>query len=135
MDDRLVIQRAYAKTMILAVRAGGHAVNLEDPAAATVVEQLGWTSTAVAKALRAVLAERRIPAPASMHELEVVADIPDVICGSDPAVIAADLAHLHEAVCQSVEDAIEVIADDEEQMRLLADFPIDDLLEAEPWAA
>lgn len=134
MDQSVAIRRAYARSIMLAIRTGGHAVNVDDLDQSTLCERLSWLATAVAKALRALMAETGVAAPTSFYELEVCAGTPDVVCGSDFDAVDADLLHLYTLATEALNDVLEAVVDEPELLALLGEFPTNDLLEAS-WAA
>ena len=120
---------------MLTIRAGAHAVNLEYANEAVRCEQIAWLSASVSKALRAIMSERAIPAPASLYEIEACAQAYDLMCGSQVSVIESDMKNLHSLLCESIEEVLEAIVDDPDLLVLMAEFPTYDLLETQPWAA
>jgi len=120
---------------MLTIRAGAHAVNLDYGNEAESCEKISWLSTEVSKALRAIMSERGIAAPASLHEIEACAQAYDLMCGSEPEVIKSDMENLHSLTCDSIEEVLEAIVDDPDLLALMGEFPTMDLLEVHSWAA
>lgn len=134
MVDRDVIRRAYACSIMLGIRAGGHGVNVGIDELTEEYEATSWISFAVAKAMRAVMADLDIPAPGSLAEIEACAGVADVMCGSDPMLIDRDVTVLRSVTVDAVQAALACVADDDNLTGLLAQFPIDRLV-VDAWAA
>ncbi len=133
--DRDTIRRAYSRSVMLGIQAGGHAVNIESPDLAVKYEAVSWQASAVSKALRAVLADLGIPAPATLAEVEACAGVDERMCGSDPVHIDRDLSVMRGLTADAIVDALGELAGDEGLLLLLADFPVTELLEETQWAA
>ena len=135
MLDRDAIRQAYARSLMLGIRAGGHAVNCREVSAAVEYEELSWQGFAVAKAFRAVLADLEIPAPVTLAEVEACAVIEDTMCGSEPALLNRDIAVIRQETVTAVMAALAQIVDRDDLLSLISDFPIARLVEDTPWAA
>lgn len=133
--DRDVIRRAYACSIMLGIRAGGHAVNVDTTALAEEYETVSWRCFAAGKALRAVMADLRIPAPVTLDELAACAAIPDRMCGADPVVIDRDYFETKKLVGEALVTALGELVAEPGLLDLVADFPISELLEDMSWAA
>lgn len=134
MVDRDVIRRAYACSIMLGIRAGGHAVNIGIDELAEEYEALSWTSFAVGKAMRVVMVDQQVPSPSSLAELEACSGLADVMCGSDPLLIDHDITTMRAETVASVRAAMALVSEDYDLMTLLDAFPVTRLLE-DRWAA
>lgn len=133
--DRDVIRKAYARSIMLGIRAGGHAVNIGSDAGCMQYETISWQAFAVSKALRAVQAELGIPAPVTLAEIEACAAVPDVMCGSDGVLIDSDLAQAQRLTGEAVLMALGELVDHEHLLEMVAAFPVAEMIEETSWAA
>jgi len=133
--DREVIRRAYACSIMLGIRAGGHAVNVKIDDFSVDYETVSWRCFAVAKGLRAVMADLDIAAPVTLDELAACAGVEDRMCGSDLEVIESDLEDMKKAVGESIVEALAELVDNKPLLEMVSDFPVSELIEEISWVA
>lgn len=135
MDDLVDACRlGYARAVQSAARLMAHAANLQvigtGPEHAATLMRMSSDCSQVAALLSSVLADVGRPTPVSFTEIELISDIPDVMCPVDVDAIAEDAFGCYAVVEDGLQQAMAGIDDAGIEWALVAGAQLVDLLAA-----